>query len=60
MNRFDPYSPVYQRVIDGVIAALALWLAFEVLFEGRIPASAAVQMWGSCSQCHLGASLQTS
>jgi FlaA1/EpsC-like NDP-sugar epimerase len=43
---FDAYSPVYQRVIDGVITAVALWLAFEVLFEGHISASAAVQMWG--------------
>ncbi|PYV47961.1 MAG: hypothetical protein DMG94_04605, partial [Acidobacteria bacterium] len=51
---FDAYSPVHQRVIDGVIAALALWLAFEVLFEGRIPASAAVQMWGFLLAVPLG------
>jgi FlaA1/EpsC-like NDP-sugar epimerase len=51
---FDAYSPVYQRVIAGVIAALALWLAFQVLFEGRMPASAAVQMWGFLLAVPLG------
>src|SRR5213078_348899 len=49
-----PIPPVHQRVIDGVIAALALWLAFEVLFEGQIPASRTVQMWGLLLAVPLG------
>src|SRR5262249_25046509 len=42
---FDPYSPVYQRVIDGVIAAFAFWLAYQAFFSGVVPAAAEMQLW---------------
>ncbi len=42
---FDPYSPVHQRVIDGVIAALALWLAYQAFFSGAVPPLPDVQLW---------------
>jgi FlaA1/EpsC-like NDP-sugar epimerase len=42
---FDPYSPVHQRVIDGVIAALALWLAYQAFFGGAVPPLPDVQLW---------------
>jgi len=51
---FDPYSPVYQKVIDGLISVIALWLAFQVLFEGHIPAPAAIQLWGLLLAVPLG------
>jgi FlaA1/EpsC-like NDP-sugar epimerase len=41
----DPYSPVYQRVIDGVIAALAFWFAYEAFFNAALPAPAQIQLW---------------
>ena len=44
-TNFDPYSPVYQRVIDGVIAALAFWLAYQAFFSGAVPALPDVQLW---------------
>ena len=51
---FDPYSPVNQRVIDGVISAIAFWLAYQALFEGHVPPSAAIQMWGLLLAISLG------
>ena len=42
---FDPYSPVYQRVIDGVIAVLAFWLAYQAFFSGAVPPLPGVQLW---------------
>lgn len=47
MNRlaFDPYSPVFQRVIDGLISAAALWFSYQFFFEGQVPPAAATQMW---------------
>ena len=51
---FDPYSPVYQSVIDGVISAIAFWLAYQALFEGHVPPSAAIQMWGLLLAISLG------
>ena len=44
-TNFDPCSPVYQRVIDGVIAALALWLAYQAFFSGAVPPLPDIQLW---------------
>src|SRR5438876_653042 len=51
---FDPYSPVNQRVIDGVISAIAFWLAYQSVFEAHVPPSAAIQMWGLLPAISLG------
>jgi hypothetical protein len=41
----NPYSSVNQRVIDGLIAGISFWLAYQAMFEGCIPALTRVQMW---------------
>jgi FlaA1/EpsC-like NDP-sugar epimerase len=51
---FDPYSPLNQRVIDGLISATALWFAYEAAFNGQIPPAAASQMWGLLLKVVLG------
>src|SRR5262245_10214088 len=42
---FDPYSPIFQRVIDGVLGATAFWTAYQAFYSGALPAAAQVQLW---------------
>src|SRR5438477_5872846 len=42
---FDPYSALNQKLIAGLIFGVSFWLAYQALFEGRIPPAAALQMW---------------
>src|SRR5215470_4672237 len=42
---FNPYSPVNQRVIDGVISAISFWLSYQAFFNGAPPATAQIQLW---------------
>jgi uncharacterized membrane protein len=48
------YSPVTQRVIDGLLSVVALWLAYETIFSGQVPTAAAAQMWGALLKIALG------
>jgi len=42
---FDPYSALNQKIVDGLIAGLAFYLAYQARFEGHVPAVFASQMW---------------
>ncbi len=41
----DFYSPLHQKLIDGLISGISFYLAYQTLFEGHVPAPAAAQMW---------------
>lgn len=43
--QFDPYSALNQKIIDGLIAGIAFYLAYQTRFEMHVPESAASQMW---------------
>src|SRR3979411_1316361 len=43
--QFDPYSALNQKIIDGVIAGIAFYLAYQTRFEMHVPESSASQMW---------------
>jgi FlaA1/EpsC-like NDP-sugar epimerase len=47
MHKFsvDFYSAGSQKMIDAVIAAGSFYLAYQVRFEGNVPAASASQMW---------------
>src|SRR5919197_1842098 len=44
-KKYDPYSSLNQRIIDAIVAGTAFWMAYQLRFEGRIPASSEYQMW---------------
>ena len=43
--QFDPYSALNQKIIDGLIAGISFYFAYEVFFEGQIPALSSFQKW---------------
>jgi FlaA1/EpsC-like NDP-sugar epimerase len=45
LGSYDPYSRLNQRLVDGLLAGLAFYLAYQVRFEGHIPPDSAYQMW---------------
>ena len=40
------YSKTNQYIIDGAIAAVAFFLAYQIRFEGDVPAAHVFQFWG--------------
>lgn len=42
---FDPYSALNQKVIDSLVAGTSFYLAYQAVFEGRVPNVSALQMW---------------
>jgi FlaA1/EpsC-like NDP-sugar epimerase len=43
--QFDPYSALNQKIIDALISGVSFYFAYEVLFEGQIPAASSLQKW---------------
>lgn len=43
--RFDPYSALNQKIIDGLIAGIGFYLAYEAVFEGHISPVSSLQEW---------------
>jgi FlaA1/EpsC-like NDP-sugar epimerase len=43
--QFDPYSALNQKIIDAMISGISFYFAYEVLFEGQIPAASSFQKW---------------
>jgi FlaA1/EpsC-like NDP-sugar epimerase len=43
--KFDPYSALNQKIIDAIISGISFYFAYEVLFEGQIPAASSFQEW---------------
>ncbi len=44
-THYEFYSATNQRIIDGLIAGVAFYLAYQLRFEGAIPPGIAYQMW---------------
>jgi FlaA1/EpsC-like NDP-sugar epimerase len=42
---YDRYSGLNQELIDGLIAGLSFYIAYEVRFDGRLPPESRYQMW---------------
>ncbi|MGA8761250.1 MAG: nucleoside-diphosphate sugar epimerase/dehydratase [Candidatus Sulfotelmatobacter sp.] len=42
---FDPYSALNQKLIDSLVAGTSFYLAYQAVFEGRVPNASAFQMW---------------
>lgn len=43
--RFNLYTTANQRLIDAVVSGLALYLAYQLRFDGHIPAASTRQLW---------------
>jgi FlaA1/EpsC-like NDP-sugar epimerase len=43
--RIELYTTANQRLIDAVVSALALYLAYQLRFDGHVPAGSARQLW---------------
>ncbi len=43
--KYDLYSSVNQRIIDGLIAGAAFFLAYQLRFEADVPAVSSYQLW---------------
>ncbi|MGO8734226.1 MAG: polysaccharide biosynthesis protein [Terriglobia bacterium] len=44
-TRYEFYSATNQRIVDGLIAGVAFYLAYQLRFEGAIPPAGRYQMW---------------
>ena len=42
---YDRYSGLNQKLIDGVIAGISFYLAYEVRFDGQLPPESRYQLW---------------
>ncbi|MDA2912743.1 polysaccharide biosynthesis protein [Acidobacteriia bacterium AH_259_A11_L15] len=42
---YEPYSKTNQYIIDGAVVGIAFYLAYQIRFEGAVPATNALQLW---------------
>lgn len=42
---FELYTTANQRLIDAIVSALAFFLAYQLRFDGHVPAASARQLW---------------
>jgi FlaA1/EpsC-like NDP-sugar epimerase len=45
IKRYDFYSSLNQKIIDGIIAGVSFYLAYQIRFEWRVPGGSAYQLW---------------
>lgn len=43
--RFELYTTANQRLIDAIVSGLAFYLAYQLRFDGYVPAASAHQLW---------------
>ena len=43
--QYEFYSAVNERIVDGLIAGVAFYIAYQLRFEGAIPPEGRYQMW---------------
>lgn len=51
---FDLYSACNQKLIDACIAGISFYFAYQMVFDGSVPAAPALQMWALLPAIMLG------